>query len=120
LLASGAMMRPDHHGNDEVALARRLGIEELVETQAPHGRQHRLDVAVRSRAHHIERTLERSQLLALQHAPDHLRLLDRQRRQVGDGALSDALALANAFAKQDGGRRASVWGRYRCTWARYA
>src|SRR5262245_56094715 len=65
-------------------------------------------MAVMLRAHHFQRALQRTKLLALQHAADHLGLLDRQRRQVGDGALPDALALANALAQQDRGRGAPV------------
>src|SRR5262245_24364581 len=65
-------------------------------------------MAVMLRAHHFQRALQRTKLLALQHAADHLGLLDRQCREVGYGALPDALALANAFTQQDGWRRPAV------------
>jgi hypothetical protein len=41
-------------------------------------------------------------LPTLEHEPDALRLLKRQGREVGDGALPDALAFPDAFPQQDG------------------
>jgi hypothetical protein len=47
---------------------------------------------LRQRADAVEAAASRRKLLALEHEPDGLGLLQRKRRQIGDGALSDALA----------------------------
>jgi hypothetical protein len=46
LLALWGNDAPGHHGDDEIALARGLGIDDFAEAQASHGRQHRLDLTV--------------------------------------------------------------------------
>ena len=58
---------------------------------------------MRQRADAVEAAARGRELLTLEHQPDRLGLLQRQRRQVGDGALPDALALPDAFAQQDRG-----------------
>ncbi len=97
-----------HHRRDEIALARRLAIDQLVEAQPPHGGAHRLHMPMRQRADAVEAAVRGRKLLALEHEPDGLRLLQRQGRQVGDGPLPDALAFPDAFAQQDGGFGASI------------
>ncbi len=91
-----------HHGHDQGALARGLGVDQPVEAEPAHGRQHRLDVAVGARAHHLQGVLDGSEPLALQDAPDRLDLVERQRRQVGQRPLPDPLAFAHALAQQVG------------------
>jgi hypothetical protein len=95
------------HRDDEGALARGLGIDELLEAQSAHGRQHRIDVAVGAR-HHLQAVLDGPQLLALQDAPDRLDLVEWQRRQVGQRPFPDALALAHALPQQIGRPRVAV------------
>jgi len=51
----------------------------------------------------VEAAAGRRELLALENQPDGLGLFQRQRRQVGDRPLLDALAFPDAFAQQDGG-----------------
>jgi hypothetical protein len=96
------------HRRNKIALARRLAIDQLVEPQPPHGDAHRLDMPMRQRADAVKAAACGRKLLALEHQPDGLSLFQRKRRQVGDGALPDALALADALAQQDGGFGASI------------
>jgi len=96
------------HRCDEIALPRSFAIDQLLEAEPPHGDAHGLHMPMRQRADAVEAAARRRKLLALEHKPDGLGLLQRKRRQVGDGALPDALAFADAFAQQDGGLGAAI------------
>jgi hypothetical protein len=100
-----------NHRDDQVALAPGSGIDELVEQEPPHRRAHGLDMAVGARAHHVQAILHQPELLALQDAPDRLDLVERQRRQVGQRALPDMLALAHALAQEIRRPRVAVGDR---------
>src|SRR5262249_14470452 len=97
--------------HDQRALARGFGVDQLVEAEPAHGREHRLHMAVGARSHHLQAVLDRPELLALENAPDRLDLLDGQRRQVGERALPDVLAVAHALTQKVGGPRVAVGDR---------
>ena len=70
-----------------------------------------VDEIARLRARDLERALDRAEPLALEHAPDHLDLHDRQHRMIGDRALGGAPSLTHAFAQEIGRRRISLGKR---------
>ena len=108
------------HRHDEIALARSLAIDQFVEAKPPHGDAHGLDMPVRQREDAVEAAVHGRKLSALESQPDRLSLLKRQGRQVGDGALFDALAIPDAFAQQDGGLGASIGHKVNVHAARYS
>ena len=89
-----------HHRHDKVALPRGAHIDQPLKAQTLHRRHHRHDVAVGARAHHLQPVLDGAEPLALEDAPDCLDLVERKRRQIGQGALPDVLAVAHALTKQ--------------------
>ena len=100
LLASGAMMRSATMATTRSRSREARASTALSKPSRRMAGQHRLDVAVRQRAHHLQPVLEGPELLALQHAPDRLDLIEGKRRQIGQGALADAIALAHALTQQ--------------------
>ena len=96
------------HGQYQVALPAGLGIEQRRELQAPQGVQDDLDVPVRERAFDDEDLLGADQRLVFEHAAQSLELGRGPVGEIGQGAFAYALALAPAFAQQDGGARVAV------------
>ena len=108
LLAAGAMMRPATIATTRSRPREALPSISLSEAEPAHGDAHGLHMPMRQRADAVEAAARRRKLPALEHQPDGLGLLQRQGRQVGDGALPDALAFPDAFAQKDGGFGASI------------
>jgi hypothetical protein len=101
----------NNHRHDEVARAGCLGVDQLVEAEPRHRCANRFDVTVLARGDAFEAIADGAKFLALQHTPDRLNLLDRQRRQIGQSALGDALSLAHTLTQQIGRPRVPVRDR---------
>ena len=99
--AEGPDAARDHRRN-EIALPRSLAIDQFLEPSRRMAMRTASTCPCGSERMHSRRPSAGASCRALEHQPDSLSLFQRQGRQVGDGALLDALALPDAFAQQDG------------------
>ena len=93
-----------HHGHDEVALTGRPRAQQAGKVKLPHGRHHRLDVAVRGRAvlDDLKELVGGDQLLTLEDALYGRNGLRRQLGEVGQRAALDLAVFAIALPQEDG------------------
>jgi len=93
------------------ATARRLPAaarQHPLEPEPAPGAQRRRHVPVRQAAQHPQRPIGQRRGLVAQHPAQGLDLGRRPLRQVGQRALADLVAVAEALAQQDGRRRVAV------------
>ena len=69
-----------HHRRDQITLVRSLAIDQLLETQPPHGYANRLHSPVRQRAYAFEAFIRSCERLATERQPNGFCLFQRKRR----------------------------------------
>src|SRR5262249_46475880 len=97
-----------HHGDDQIAFATATRCQQRLEAETAHGDANGVHVAVVIRACRFEELAHRHQPFALERSTNCIYLLGRQRREIGQCALANLLALAERLAQQDRGRRVAV------------
>ena len=107
-LRTGRDQPLDDHRQHQVALTGALGANQLVQTDPSDRLQHRFDVTVGPRTLNRERILRGDQRLVLEYPAQGSHLLCRPVGKVRQRTLAHFLALAPAFAQQDGGAGAPV------------
>ena len=98
----------DDHGHHQIAFAAALGSDQALQIELADHRQDGFDVTVGERLLRGEQVLGRNQRLIAQHAAQGFDLVLGPIGEVGQGALAGFLALAPAFAQEDGGRGVAV------------
>src|SRR5215472_4797123 len=103
----GLQNASNDHGQDEIAIAVGLFIEEAVEIQPAQGAEDGGDVAVRAGAEDAEglRQGRADGSRALQDGAQSIDLSRGPLREISNGAVADLAVLAETFAQEDGG-----WG----------
>src|SRR5271165_2775640 len=105
---SGIEQALHDHGQDQVALATRLGGEDGIQPELADGPQEGFDVTVGKRLLGGEQVLGGDQRFILQQAAEGLDLLLGPMGEIGEGALVGLVAFAPTFAEEDGGRGVAV------------
>lgn len=106
----GAVMEQpvDDHGQDEIPLAGALGRDQGLQSEFSDRPQDGIDMAMREAANRREEVAGTDERLVAQQPAQGINLVLRPVGEVGQGAFADLLALAPAFAEQDGGRGGAV------------
>ena len=108
-LGAGRDQPAGDHCQRQIALARGDAAEQARQVELAHHADHRGDVAVRQGALDFEHLLGPGNHAAA--GEQHAQSIDHRRRQcaeIGDGALTDPLALAITLAQQHGGSGTTV------------
>ena len=92
----------------QVALAGGLGVDQSRELQAANGFEDYLDMAMGEGAFDDEEFIRMDERNVLKDETESFDLVRGPLGEVGDGAFTDAFALAPAFSQEDGGAGVSV------------
>ena len=101
-LGAGEQQAFGDHGEDQIASPRRLGGDELLQSQLADHRQDGVDMAVRERAGDAEGLGRWHEGLALEGAPDDLDEVLGEVGEVTEGLMGDGLCLADRTSEQMG------------------
>src|ERR1700693_6574050 len=96
------------HGYDEIPLPATLGGNERIEAEFSQGAQDGFDMTVGKSLLGAKEILRRDQRFIPQQAAQGLNFIFGPVGEVGQGALVGFVALAPAFAEEDGGRGSAV------------
>ena len=107
-LGGGPQQALNDHGQQQVALARGLGVDQSGELQAADGFEDHLDMAMRKGAFDDEEFIRMDERDVLEDETESFDLVRGPLGEVGDGAFTDAFAFAPAFAQEDGGAGVTV------------